>query len=400
MEQKCLLLYAFTTVMQFVTYASYFRGGTISWKPTGNGTEVLFSFKLRWTYGNGPGCDQSRIGQLVTGMNTSYWQCTGGCNGTLNLTNVNYICIGANRTENWEEGENTFIHTFPGIGPFVVEFTQDDWLKNSSIGGWSIGTMVYLANRSDTHLFNRSPITTAKHLYTVQYGCRTTIRIPVMDDDGDTVRCRWSTGSGCGSVCTDLPLATLDSNTCTLSFPANETPNEMYAVKVSVEDFPKLNIKFGSKVYTPKHSLSTVNLLFLVKTISVPGKCSDRPRFTVLTPAQGSTVHTDVMRNFQLSFYITDKRGITKVDISAPSGMTYTSPQTVPSTPGSVFVTTTWIPQRSQVGTHVVCALAENILGCESLYKRALSTQWNVCSKWNDSKLHLPVSLWIHRSSL
>ena len=53
---------------------------------------------------------------------------------------------------------------------------------------------------------------------------------------------------------------------------------------------------------------------------------------------------------------------ITKVDISAPSGMTYTSPQTVPSTPGSVFVTTTWIPQQRQVGTHIVCALAENIL--------------------------------------
>ena len=49
-------------------------------------------------------------------------------------------------------------------------------------------------------------------------------------------------------------------NTCTLSFPANETPNEMYAVKISVEDFPQSTIKFGSKVYTPAHNLSTVNL--------------------------------------------------------------------------------------------------------------------------------------------
>ena len=83
--------------------------------------QVLFSFKLRWTYGYGPGCNQSLVGQLVTGMNTSYWQCTGGCNGTFNLANVNYVCIGANRTENWEEGENTFTYTFPGIGPFLVE---------------------------------------------------------------------------------------------------------------------------------------------------------------------------------------------------------------------------------------------------------------------------------------
>ena len=49
-------------------------------------------------------------------------------------------------------------------------------------------------------------------------------------------------------------------NTCTLSFPANETSNEMYAVKISVEDFPQSAIKFGSKVYTSAHSLSTVNL--------------------------------------------------------------------------------------------------------------------------------------------
>lgn len=62
-------------------------------------------------------------------------------------------------------------------------------------------------------------------------------------------------------VSKNASLFFFQQNTCTLSFPANETPNEMYAVKVSVEDFPKLNIKFGSKVYTPKHSLSTVNLL-------------------------------------------------------------------------------------------------------------------------------------------
>lgn len=54
---------------------------------------------------------------------------------------------------------------------------------------------------------------------------------------------------------------------------------------------------------------------------------------------------------------------ITKVDITAPSGLTYTSPQTFHSTPGSVSVTATWIPQQSQVGTHIVCVLAENILG-------------------------------------
>ena len=45
----------------------------------------------------------------------------------------------------------------------------------------------------------------------VQYGCETALRIPVADDDGDIVRCRWSEGSECVSICNAQPLATLDS---------------------------------------------------------------------------------------------------------------------------------------------------------------------------------------------
>lgn len=37
------------------------------------------------------------------------------------------------------------------------------------------------------------------------------LTIPMVDSDGDTVRCRWATGNECVSVCNSLPLATLDS---------------------------------------------------------------------------------------------------------------------------------------------------------------------------------------------
>nr|XP_022297347.1 sushi, von Willebrand factor type A, EGF and pentraxin domain-containing protein 1-like [Crassostrea virginica] len=299
------------------------------------------------------------------GMSTSYWQCTSGCNGTVNLANVNYICTGSSTTEDWEQGENTFTYTFPGIGPFTVEFTGSAWvsLDFGSSGSWSVGTVVYLASRSDTHQLNRSPVTTGKPMYTVQYGCLTTIRIPVVDDDGDAVRCRWSTGSECVSICNALPSANLDSNTCTISFPANHKTNGKYAVAVSVEDFPKSTIHIGSHVYTPNNKLSTVNLQFLVTTPPISGNCNDKPRFISPTPAQGATTQAYVSRNFQLSFHVTDTGSITKVDITSPAGMTYTSPQSVPSKPGSVFVTTTWIPQQNQVGIHIVCALAEDSLG-------------------------------------
>ena len=49
-----------------------------------------------------------------------------------------------------------------------LRFTGSAWvsLDYGTSGSWSVGTVVYLANRSDTHLANRSPITSAKPLYT------------------------------------------------------------------------------------------------------------------------------------------------------------------------------------------------------------------------------------------
>ena len=44
----------------------------------------------------------------------------------------------------------------------------------------------------------------------VQYGCRLAVQIPVADVNGDNIRCRWSTGSECISVCSVLPSATLN----------------------------------------------------------------------------------------------------------------------------------------------------------------------------------------------
>nr|XP_034306332.1 neurogenic locus notch homolog protein 3-like isoform X3 [Crassostrea gigas] len=109
--------------------------------------------------------------------------------------------------------------------------------------------------------------------------------------------------------------------------------------------------------------MSTVNLQFLVQTPSVSGNCNDKPRFISPTPAQGSTIQTNILQIFHLSFYVTNTRSITKVDITSPAGMTYTSLQSVPSQPGSVFVATSWTPQQNQVGIHIVCALAEDSIG-------------------------------------
>ncbi|XP_062620888.1 uncharacterized protein LOC134282496 [Saccostrea cucullata] len=298
-------------------------------------------------------------------MNTSYWQCTAGCNPSVNIDNVNYICTGASVSENWEQGERTFTYTFPGIGPYTVEFKGGDWvvLSFGSPGSWSIGTVVYLAKRNDTHQPNISPVTTGKPTYRLQYGCQNEILIPVVDSDGDDIRCRWSKGSECVSICNALPSATIDSKTCTIRFSASYTSNGTFAVAVTVQDFPKSTVSIGGKIYSPTTNMSSVTLQFLVKTPQLTVNCSDKPKFVSPTPAKGSTMQTDILKVFKISFYASGGRRIIGIDMTTPAGMNYTSIQTTGSNSNTVFVKATWIPQQNQVGSHIVCALAEDVIG-------------------------------------
>ena len=44
----------------------------------------------------------------------------------------------------------------------------------------------------------------------VQYGCQVGIQIPIVDADGDTVRCRWATTAETASIAGLLKTARLD----------------------------------------------------------------------------------------------------------------------------------------------------------------------------------------------
>ena len=75
---------------------------------------------MGWTFGLGPGCDQSKVGQLVSkrvgGENDIF--CYQGCGAaSVKVTDVSYYCKGANPSEQWEQGEKTFTFDFTGLGP-------------------------------------------------------------------------------------------------------------------------------------------------------------------------------------------------------------------------------------------------------------------------------------------
>lgn len=286
------------------------------------------------------------------------------------MNDINYVCTGASIEDLWEQGERDFIYNFTGVGPFTVSYSGCCWisLNYGSSSSWNIETNVYLARRSDINRPNSSPITAGQPMYTVRYGTRVVLPIPMVDSDGDTVRCRWATGNECVSVCNSLPLATLDSDTCTITFNATHALNGMYAVALSIEDFPKTNIIIGSKLYTPNDPISIVPLQFLINTVNLDSSSGSPPVFVNDTPQAGSALEVKLPQTISILFYAYSNQTIARIDLTSPAGMTYSDLQQDFSRQDVFFITISWTPTEEQIGSHILCATAVDSMGSTSNY--------------------------------
>ncbi|CAC5400896.1 unnamed protein product [Mytilus coruscus] len=87
---------------------------------------------------------------------------------------------------------------------------------------------------------NCPPTTSVPPVLRLTYGCFYSLSIPVKDEDGDRIRCRWASGSDeCGGVCTDSPAKSifkLNEKMCVLSYTATGSTG-LYAVALQIEDF-------------------------------------------------------------------------------------------------------------------------------------------------------------------
>ncbi|XP_052105024.1 fibropellin-3-like [Mytilus californianus] len=76
-----------------------------------------------------------------------------------------------------------------------------------------------LTIRSDNGLINSPPICSMQPIVRLKQGCSYSMKIPVIDEDGDFVKCRWATSSSgvneCGDACHGLSNSILDIGICT-----------------------------------------------------------------------------------------------------------------------------------------------------------------------------------------
>ncbi|KAJ8309085.1 hypothetical protein KUTeg_013959 [Tegillarca granosa] len=336
------------------TWASIFLGGTISWKSEGQ-RKVTFHEKLGFNLYNGPGCEIGKEGKYVSKLQNEDWKCSSGCTISDVISDVNYFCSSVNIQEQWEQGDKTFSFTFPSTGPFVVSYAD-------AINGHHIQTTVDLRARSDIYKPNSSPITTAKPLYRFPLGCTSVISIPVSDPDGDAVKCRWANSVECGGTCQTLPNAILDEDTCTLEVDSTTlngyAANQIYKVKITVEDKPKQNILLDTEKYTVSDTISSVPVQFEVHITQQTTACNDRPAFVSDTPGDQAVI-TSGNGVFNIDLYAMTVGSSTRIKefvLSTPNGLTVSSPsKDDKGRPNIWYGTMSWSPDSAQQGLSIVC---------------------------------------------
>ena len=83
-------------------------------------------------------------------------------------------------------------------------------------------SIINLKTQQHTNKINTAPIISMPPIIKIPLGCPRLIKVPVVDIDGDFIKCRWSTGTECGSGtkngCSNyFTIIKLYSN-CTLQF--------------------------------------------------------------------------------------------------------------------------------------------------------------------------------------
>ncbi|KAH3815207.1 hypothetical protein DPMN_143730 [Dreissena polymorpha] len=221
-------------------------------------------------------CSIATVGSGRNGSEAS-WKCVKGCLVPVfvNVNQTSFQCTGFNLAQKWERTEGVFKYTFPGAGPFEVEYSSGAWIAEVGGGSWTLKTIVDLRDRSDTGAPNHSPIIPSKPVYFIKYGCTGDIVLPTIDEDNDNVTCRWSVGNECSSICHHngyAQVATLNEETCTLTISANLKINDSYAVAITIEDRPKTSITIGGSPYAAGTVISSVPLQFILVTPDMPSR--------------------------------------------------------------------------------------------------------------------------------
>ena len=311
--------------------------------------EISFHISWRRSFNSEAYCDQTVInsGQLI-GVEGEL-VCEEGCSGL--ISDLSFRCTDFSSEEDWSFGENSILYNFTGGPNITIAFSGRAWISPFS-SPWRVPTSFSLTRRSDTGEINSTPRAITSPVLRIQEGCNHTIRVPVTDPDGDTVRCRWAVGDECAGICNGFPGAVLDPETCSLAYYANQGRG-FRAVALMIEDFQP-----GSTVL-----LSSVALQFLVLVVDTMRPCAVSPIFVPPTPHDGSCIAIPSGQTLSLRLVANsgfDGDTITEIQTVSPAGLVK-SGLFSDTDPAVSYVNIMWAPTAQQENDiHLFCFTATN----------------------------------------
>ncbi|XP_078329616.1 uncharacterized protein LOC111112680 [Crassostrea virginica] len=345
------LLFMFETI-----HCSHFRGGILTWKHL-SGNEVRVTHRMSWRNTHyTPVCDDSYKANK-TERTFGTFSCISGCGSSWSSPSIQSVCTDYSTSEDWATYEGEFKVTLQSsTSPLVISYTSCCWIGTLIINpssSYTITTRIDLSYRQDIAGINSSPVTAMQPIVRLQHGCSHSIKIPVADDNGDIIRCRWAQNtSECGGICNSFPGAVLNQTDCRLDYSSESHTVGYYGVAIQIEDFA------NSSSFTP---LSSIPLQFLVVIFNSSSTCSSAPTFISPTPSIGECFDAIQGVLFSIDIRINSSQQIKEVTTQSPVGLTKSSVKTLSSTEYSVILT--WTPTISLQGTYIVCFTGVNSLG-------------------------------------
>ena len=367
-----LLLVLLLVIVIEPIFCLHFLGGTITWRPVnasaaGPQIAVIITQTYSWTH-NLMSCSNPLIatGGPVpdyAGVAGETLRCIVNCAST-NYSPLPVLprCTDFSNAVGTTVGQRSDTVLLDIGDDFTVAYQGGDWrpLETNNAAKWSIASRINLQRRTDNGRINNAPVATMMSPINIPRNQPTVINVPIGDADGDTLRCRWSTGTNeCKDVC---PPGSLPPNTqifpnCTIIITGQQT-NDWFAVTLMVEDF----ISPSSLI-----PLSSVPVQFLVRVVSPPS-CTIPPEILGV-PEESSCTSVQVGQTFN-SFVLAKN--------SCPSPVVIDDIATL-SFPGMIkgnltqlnssiySKTLTWTPTLAQLGYQVMCAMAFDRSNFDSL---------------------------------
>ena len=254
-----------------------FQGGTMWWKVSSVGTQRLadvttlnvdITMRLFWAtpINNNIAYPCASNDDVATGNTISADSelLTSLNDPTSWSLSTDTSCFSYSGGDLWMSGLITKTVAVTTTQTVTAAYTSCCWANSAATQGdtasWNMPLTINLAPRADTNKINSSPYASIyTGLIKVSTACPSTltIRIPVTDLDGDTVRCR-CTADTC------LDIVSLNSVTCA----ATITPNGYtgyFVIDLLVEDFAPL--------ISNTQALSSVPLSILVKVSTDSNDC-------------------------------------------------------------------------------------------------------------------------------